>query len=274
MLAALAPRIRPLLVDQYLHSLLPSSHEVLDFLVDSSPICKLIHGAPGSALAFEYLYTRDVSTAVDRYLIDCRAGAQIYQRLLSLEAHLPDWINQLLTSKKMIRVDNVGCGSGRDTIGVLAAHRELAMHVRVRHIDPDDEALRISRTLAEGSGVADSISFHSSRFSDVPPADADMVLLIGILCPLDRRISRTVLRSVAPYVRPGGLVIYSTTLHQMVIDDPLTDFLMRLSGWHMTYKSEQDSDELATAVGWRVKGRFFDEPRHHHCMVVAEVPGT
>lgn len=272
LLAALPPRTRALLIDHYLHSFLPKSQELLDFFVDASPIFKLIHGAPGSALAFEYLYTRVVSTAVDRYLIECRAGAQIYQRLLSLKAHLPSWLDQLLTSEKAIRVDNIGCGTGRDTIGVLAAHPDLARHVRVRHIDPDDDALRISQTLAEDSGVAESIFFHPSKFSDVPPADAHMVLLIGILCPLHRRVSKTVLRSVALYVRQGGLVIYSTALHQMVIDDPLTDFLMRLSGWHMTYRSEQESDELATALGWRVKGRFFDEPRHHHCMVVAEVP--
>jgi hypothetical protein len=105
----------------------------------------------------------------------------------------------------------------QDTIGALAARRELAKRVRVRHIDPDDEALRVSR-------------------------------------------------------RPGGLVVYSMALHQMVMDDPLTDFLMRLAGWHMTYKSVQESEDLATALGWRVMGRFFDEPRRHHCMVVAQVP--
>jgi SAM-dependent methyltransferase len=274
LLTALPPRTRALLIDHYLHSLLPNSQELLDFFVDASPIFKLIHGAPGSALAFEYLYTRDVSTAVDRYLIECRAGAQIYQRLLSLRAHLPSWLDQLLTSEKTIRVDNIGCGTGRDTIGVLAACRGLAKHVRVRHIDPDRHALLISRKLARENGVAESISFHEGKFSDVPPAAADMILLIGILCPLHRRVSRNVLRSAVPYVRPGGLVVYSTALHQMVFDDPLTDFLMRLAGWHMSYKSVQESEGLATALGWRVVGRFFDEPRHHHCMVVAEVPAS
>ncbi len=272
LLAALPPRVRALLIDQYLHSPLPSSREIRDFLVDASPICRLIDQATGSALAFEYLYSRDVSTAVDRYLITCRAGAQIYERLRSLEAHLPFWFDRLLAGQKTIRIDNVGCGTGRDTIGVLAARRDLARLATVRHIDPDDQALRISRKLAQHRGVARSISFHASKFSHMPAVGADIVLLIGILCPLHRRVSKAVLRSAAPYVRPGGLVIYSTALHQMVIDDPLTDFLMRLTGWSMTYKSEQETEELATALGWQIRGRFFDEPRHHHCMVVAEVP--
>ena len=209
---------------------------------------------------------------IDQYFVDCKAGVQIYRRLLSLEEKLPSWLARLLDSRETIAIDNIGCGTGRDTIGALAKNRQMAKRIRVRHIGPDTESLAISRTLAEHNGVAESFSFHGSRFSDVPPADADMVLLIGILCPLHRRVSKSVLRSVVRYVRKGGIVIYSTALHRMVIDDPLTDFLMRLSGWHMTYKSEGESEELANGLGWRVKGRFFDEPYHHHCMVVAEVP--
>lgn len=68
------------------------------------------------------------------------------------------------------------------------------------------------------------------------------------------------------------MVVYSTALHKMVIEDPLTDFLMRFAGWHMTYKSEKESEDLANSLGWRVIGKFFDEPLHYHCMVVAEIP--
>jgi len=69
----------------------------------------------------------------------------------------------------------------------------------------------------------------------------------------------------------GGIVIYSTALRKMVIEDPFTDFLMRLGGWHMSYKSEEESEDLAKSLGWRVIGKFYDEPLHYHCMVVAEI---
>jgi hypothetical protein len=68
------------------------------------------------------------------------------------------------------------------------------------------------------------------------------------------------------------MVIYSTVLHNMVIQDPLTDALMSLAGWHMNYRSEEEVAALAEGLGWRVLGRFFDEPLHHHCMVVAQIP--
>lgn len=197
-------RIRELMVDHYLNSSSSNSQELLDFFVNNSAIFKLIHHVPGSALGFEYLYTREVSTPIDQYFIDCKAGFQIYQRLLSLEANLPSWLDRLLDSKSAILVDNIASGTGRDMIGVLAKNRHLAKKVKVRHIDPDTESLGISEKLAQDNGVAESFSFHDSKFSDVPPAEADMALLIGILCPLHRRVSKTVLRSVIPYVRGGG----------------------------------------------------------------------
>lgn len=271
LLDSLPFNIRELIVNHYLTSSSSNLQELLDYFVKNSAIFKLIHQVPGSALGFEYLYTHGVSTPIDQYLVDCKAGSQIFQRLLSLEANLPSWLNRLLDSKHDILVDNIGCGTGRDMIGVLGKNPHLAKTVKVRHIDPDIESLAISEKLAQDSGVADSFSFHGSKLSHVPPAEADMALLVGILCSFPRRVSKTVLRSVIPYVRRGGgMVIYSSVLRKMVIEDLLTDFLMRLSGWHMSYKSEKESEDLAKSLGWRVIGKFFDEPLHYHCMVVAE----
>lgn len=272
LLASLPSKMRDGLINLYLNSDTSNVQELLDYFINNSAIFNCIHRVPGSALGFEYLYTREVSTPIDQYFIDCKAGFQIYQRLLALEANLPSWLDRLLQQRQTVLVDNIGSGTGRDTIGVLGKNPRLAKRVKVRHIDPDQESIAISEHLAHDNGVADSFSFHASKFNEVPAANADMALLIGILCPLHRRVSKMVLRSTTPYVRGGGTVIFSTALHRMVNEDPFTDFLMRFGGWHMNYKSEEESEHLATSLGWHVLGKFFDEPRHYHCMVVAEIP--
>lgn len=203
LLDSMPTKIQGELIQYFLNPSNSAVTELLDYFSSNSPFFYLIQRNPGTALAFETLYTRSASTPVDKWCIECKAGFQIYHRLLSLEANLPSWLSRLLDSKHAILVDNIGSGTGRDMIGVLGKNPHLAKKVKVRHIDPDTESLAISEKLAQDNGVADSFSFHGSKFSDVPPADADMALLIGILCPLQRRVSKAVLRSVIPYVRGG-----------------------------------------------------------------------
>ena len=75
----------------------------------------------------------------------------------------------------------------------------------MRLIDPDTEALNISKRLVEENGIANLFSFHGDKFSAVPSEHADIALLIGILCPLHLRVSKMILQKVIPYVRGGGL---------------------------------------------------------------------
>ena len=245
--------------------------ELIQYFKDNSSIFDSVQNDPGNALSFEYLYTRQVSTNIDKYFTECKAGHQIYQRLLALEENLPYWLTHLLHGRQVISVDNIGSGAGRDMINVLGKNQHFIDRVRIRNIDPNAESLAISKQLAKEMCVSDYFYFHNNKLSDVPAINADLVLLIGILCPLHRRVCKIVLKNIAPYVRTGGMVIYSTALHKMVLEDPLTDSIMRLAGWHMNYKSEEESEDLAKSFGWRVICKFFDEPLHYHCMVLVEV---
>ena len=94
----LPARIRDSLIHAYLNASWTGSDEVVDYLTKHSVIFEINRHSPGSALAFEYLYTRQITTPIDQYFIDCKAGHQIYQRLLALEVNLPVWICLLYTS--------------------------------------------------------------------------------------------------------------------------------------------------------------------------------
>jgi hypothetical protein len=61
-------------------------------------------------------------------------------------------------------------------------------------------------------------------------------------------------------------------MKKAVVDDPFTDMLLRLDGWNLCYRTEDEAISLARFLGMNVIGRFFDEPLKHHCMIVAQVP--
>ena len=246
---------------------------VLRYLVAHSEIARLIAADPSSALAFEYLYERSCPRPLDEYWLKCKAGYQIYRRLCALEENLPKWIGRNIDKQQPYCVDNIGSGTGRDMIGVLRKHPHLTRRLSVRNIDRDTEALQITRELAKEHGFREGVfCFEDKPFSCVTPRNAQLLLLIGVLCPLDRRLCETILRKLLAYACPGGLIIFSTAQYRMLVDDPLTDFLMRLPGWGMNYRSDQDARDIARASGWQPLGQFFDESRHHHCMTVARAP--
>ena len=72
------------------------------------------------------------------------------------------------------------------------------------------------------------------------------------------------------YLKMGGLLIFSTALNKMCYDDPFLDFLMRYHGWNMSYKTIDESVLIATDSGFKVIDIFYDEPYHHHSMVVCK----
>lgn len=275
LLDSLPLNIRQKLVDFYLGQAsteIAEMSDVMEYFTANSEIFSLFRKNSGNALAFEYLYHRQVSGPIDRYFIDCKAGFQIYRRLCSLEENLPEWIRLVSGDNGKVKVDNIGSGTGRDMIRVLEVNPDLRGKISVRNIDPDSAALDAGRKIAEQAGVSESFSNIDQKFADAESVAADLVLLIGVLCPLHKRVSRTLLRNLGRFVRPGGIVIYSAALDTMLREDPFTDSIMRFCGVNMSYKTEDECSDLAISNGWEILGRFYDEPRRYHLMTVAQLP--
>lgn len=243
--------------------------EVQEFFISNSSMSRHVTENPGSSLAFETWYTRNPRTAVEWYSTSNKAGSQLYKRLLALKKAIPVWLTKLCRNGERLLVDNIGSGPGRDMVMALDEHPLLAEKVHVRNIDPDLEALEIGRRLVRETGLENSFSFVGKRIDEAEPRDADLLLLIGILCPVETRRCAAMLRKLRAYCRPGGIIIYSTPLHTMVREDPLADFLMRIHGWHMCYKTPEESAGIGRSAGWEVLAQFFDEPLRFHCMTVA-----
>lgn len=263
--------IKKLFIENYLNSTEQMPQEVLNYFLDNSKIAKLIKAYPGSAEAFEYLYREEKALfPIDKYFLKCKAGQQVHQRLISLDQNIPQWIKKIYKDKTVL-VDNVGSGPGRDMIRILLQNSGLTNKVHVRNIDIDKKALEIGEKIVEQNKLFSNFSFIAKSFHKVKPRKADVILLIGFLCPIRLHTSERILSALIRYSKPGGLIIFSTVQKRMLYEDPLTDYIMRFTGWNMSYKFDEEAMDLARESGWRPIAQFFDEPLHYHCMTVAEL---
>jgi hypothetical protein len=268
LLEILPPYIRGKFINCYMDPNCGHIKEITEYFSENSTVTKVTKDKPGSAAIFEFLYTRKVTLEIDRYFMMCKGGTATYKRLIALEDNLPKIIKKNYNGHRIL-IDNVGSGPGRDMIGVLKRNPELTDMVHVRNIDTDKNAIEIGEEMVQDLGCKDSFSFISKPFNEVPPRNADIVLLIGILCPLKLRVCRSVLKGLLPYTRQGGCIVYSTAQNRMVEEDPLTDFIMRFTGFHLIYKTDKEALDLAIETGWAPIDQFFDEPYQYHCMTIA-----
>ncbi len=274
LLKALPSSVRENLQSCYLDGDIESreAEQVLDYLCDHSAITRIIRKNPGSSLAFEYLYRKEEpESPIDCYYLESLAGCHVEKRLATLERNLPGWLKPLCRENPVL-VDNMGSGPGHDMVHVLKTTPELAGHFHVRNIDSDEEALQIGQATVDALGFSDHFAFCCSDFRKVPPRQADVILLIGILCSLPMDIHIRLLRQMKPFCRPGGLIFSSTNQVAMVEKDPFTDFLMRLAGWRMDYKTNAEVAEAAVRAGWEYERQFFDDDLHFQCITVARCP--
>ncbi len=247
--------------------------KLLDYLVSVSSITRIIRETPSSARAFEYLYKqRPAESVIDQYYVQCLAGSHVNLRMLAIWDNLPELIESLY--KKFggrILIDNVGSGSGLELIGVLQRHPELADKIHVRNIDPDEQIIDEGRRKVEGLGFQDSFEFVAKKAQDAGVRGAHLIILVGILCTQSSKNCLKALSGMQFFSRSGGMIVYSTNQETMVVGDPFTDMIMRLAGWFMDYKTDQQSWQLGCETGWKPIYQFFEHDLHFQCMTVAEV---
>lgn len=269
LLASLTPEIRDLFVRYFLDGDTGRGADIIrDFFRSHANIPKIVESDSTSSITFEWLYHKRLpESKIDKFFCDCESGRQIFQRLIALRVNLPGIIRNQFQGKRLL-IDNVGSGPGHDMIEVMAENADLADIASVRHIDPDKVALAIGEKRVKKFGLQKSFSFVTDRLESFSNGDTDIILAIGILCPLPMGTSKRVLRSLVKHLRPGGVIVYSTAQDRMQ-RDPVCDYVMRLFGWHMDHKTDQQAKDLAESAGLEFVSCFFDEPFHHHCMVMA-----
>ena len=261
--------IKDMIIETFLFMKELNIQDFLQYFVNYSHMSKSIKGKIGSVKVFEMLYTKNVFTHIDNYYINSIAGNQIYKRMLALENNIPKYINDYFTNHNLL-IENIGSGAGREMVNVLKSNPNLISRVKIRNIDSDPEAIAISRFLADHNNLNNCFEHIPDKFENITKRNADIILLIGVLCPLSISLSKRIVSELHNFLKIGGLLIFSTALNKMCYDDPFLDFLMRFHGWNMSYKTVDESISIATDSGFELIDIFYDEPYHHHSMIVCK----
>lgn len=274
-LSAIAAEVKDKFKNCFLRTDIESQEakEVRSYLLQRSTITQMVMADTTSSLTFEYLYLKKpVDSEIDEYFPRGKAARAIYDRLLALKANLPDIIRKEVTDKKLAKFSilNVGSGPSHEMIEILDENRDLARVVHVTCVEPDGEAIKIGQKRVNELGLTKSFTFMEVKLQNFKTHTFDMILVIGLLCPMSTKICVKILSNLVYFTKFGGVVIYSTVQKIMGEEDPLTDYIMRLSGWHMHYKNDGEPNQIALASGWSPVGRFFDK-LGYNCMTVARL---
>jgi len=238
---------------------------------DTSVITSNIIGhKPSSHKALEPLYKKYPTMTVDQYFYDCPAGDAIPDRLDAVVANVPDWIRFAGRGKDVIKVIVPGSGPAQDIIRILAENPDLREKVRAFCIDNESSALELGKRLAEKAGVADNIQYIEGDLMKLDYRNMDLALLVGIICPLPKRVCVKIIKQVASYCREGGLVIVSAALQKMLVEDPVTCFVMDFIGWRLFYKTEEEMRTIIADSGLTWQSSFQDPKSEFHLIAVAQ----
>ncbi len=241
--------------------------KVWEYLTYESFIARAIDQRPGSGLAYYYLYNKFAPSAVDQYFCDCPAGDLTYNRLKAIQREIPDVLREKFVNQDKIVVYNVGSAQGYDMIEVLHRHSDLAEKCYVYNIDPDEVSLAQGWERIVQYGLEDCFELVPHPLQEMPRRDVDFIVASGIFCPKSMRESNIVMKRVMmSHLREGGIIMYNATVGNMIIGDPLCDFIMRIGGWSMHYKTIQQTMAIAIDAGLEYISHFCDDGGYNCCV--------
>lgn len=247
------------------------------WLSEASEIFNCVRARPSDAYIFNYLYRQKaVVNDFDRFFLMCRSAQAIHKRLIALRQQLP-WIisfeakRQGLKSDQKVLIDNIGSGDALESICLLIERPDLISRVHFRCIDNDPECLRRAQEMVVELGLSTCFEFVCADSREVESREAHIGLLIGVLCPVSGRLGAKIVMDAKRFLGPKGIIIFSTVQQRMIHGDPLCDLVMRLAGWQMAFKAEDEANEIARAAGL-VPESFFDDSFGYNRMTIARQP--
>jgi len=231
----------------------------------------IIEHKPSSHKALEALYNKSPVALIDRYFYDSSAGDAIPDRLNAVVKNIPRLIRKIGEKKAFIKVLIPGSGPAQDIIKMFVNNPDLRNRTVVRCIDDESSAIELGREMAQKAGVSNNVIYARNDLMKLGYHDTDLVLLVGIICPLPNSVSVKVVKRVVSYCRKGALVVFSAALQKMLIEDPISCFIMDLAGWKLHYKTKKEVEEIAKKSGLAIEGSFQDPKNKYHQIIIGKV---
>jgi len=244
---------------------LEMEEESYNYFIKHSVIITSMTTFPGSSVFTEFLYEGlSPSFPIDKYVLQSKAGKAVKARLIAIERELPKIIEEY-RSKGDVLIGNLGSGPGRDVIDVLSTHYQNISNIKAIHIDKDVVALKRGKRIAKIKRVDHLIEFVQGSFLKYNPTKKfDIILLIGVLCPLEIETCIIVLRAIKKLLKREGCLIVSNATKKMQKEDPFTYFIMRwAANWELVFKDDEEIKQIFEKAGYLWRKGFRDSYGFH-----------
>lgn len=243
-----------------------------------SIIAQLLMEDPGTFKMLEIVYTGKVlDDVIDRYLLNSLPAQALRNRLAAVIFYL-DWqIRKMIENNErgLIKIVNLGSGSARDIITLMAKNTGAFDSVFVDCVDIDSEALTTAKRLAQEAKVSSNLNFIQRDLISCPyRGELDLGVLVGILCGLDYRKCVILLKKIKRYFKKGGVLIASNVATHMLKQEPFFSQIVLgdIIGWKLVYKTTEELRRIFEEAGYEWIDVFYDEPTRFHAMGVGRVP--
>jgi len=243
---------------------LPVSAEMAEttynYFVNHSVIAAATISNPGTSVITELLYEGTSSSCpLDQYFLQSKAGKAIKARLIAIKEELPKIIEEYRKQGDVL-IGNLGSGPGRDVIDVLFNYYRDISNVRAINIDRDKVALERGKRIAKSKGIDHLVDFIPGNFLNYKPSTKfDILLFVGILCPLNIETCIEYLKTIKTLLKENGCLIASNVSKKMLKDDPFTCYIMEWgANWKLVYKDEQELKQIFDKAGYVLKRYFLD----------------
>jgi len=214
-----------------------------------SSLCSEVVRNKGGWQFPEKLYTGDPNyitsapnqcEAVDRYIMRQPMCQSLAARFAFISGHLlPAYVGRCLKSRPTVRIASFGSGTGRD---VMHAMRWFGDEVKGDLYDLDRSAFSVGAAIARQFGLQNRVRFIQADLAalTLTRPTYDIGLMIGIVCPLSDRLARRVIRAVTRTLKPGGLLVVSSSSERMEAGDVLCRFLIEYTaGWFLEFRDDR-----------------------------------
>jgi len=258
------PEVKNFLIKSYKGLLIsPETEErFYNYFISHSIFSTATVANPATSVITELLYKGaeklNLPSPIDQYFLRSKAGRSIKARLKAIEEELHKIIEEY-RQKRAVLIGNLGSGPGRDVINVFASHYRNTLDVRAVHIDKDRFAIERGKRIATIKKVNHLIDFIEGSFLKYKPVKKfDIILLIGILCPLEFEICIAILKKIKQSLKNDGSLIVGNVSKKMLKEDPFTCHLMKLGNWRMVFKDEDELKQIFKKAGYEWKRCFTD----------------
>jgi len=255
---------------------------VRGWFLANSEISRIVKAFPSSGHTFKTLYREpgcDGKGIIDPYFAKSSAGSKIHDRKESVKSYLKTLIPRLFTEKsRPIKIDDVASGDSRALSELLEENPDLINMVSIRSIDIDQTILDVLGTRLneldcqeKTRGIKDAFELCCVTASAAPCREADIVLVVGVICGLTGEDSVKPLFLALCFGGPDAILLVSAAQVEMGLGDPLTVLIMLIMGWYMRLKTMATCFDLVRQAGWKPSSdeSFYDSKLHYHAMVVA-----